>query len=206
MLSVAWRGHHKGISNNMAKGAQQQKHGLLHAEDRILWDAVRRSAIPLHRNEVEMIEIESASDVFARAVGETQLIRAEASPKSTTKAATDTTRLHPFDKPTHRKIAKGRIHIDGRVDLHGLIQSEAYSLLLHFLQSANSRGLRHVLVITGKGTSPGSDGILRQSVPHWLSTPPFRQIVSSFEDAARHHGGHGALYIRLRRIATVTQR
>lgn len=55
------------------------------------------------------------------------------------------------------------------------------------------------MVITGKGRSLGSEGILRQAVPHWFSTPLFRLLVSAYEDAARHHGGHGALYVRLRR-------
>jgi len=59
--------------------------------------------------------------------------------------------------------------------------------------------LRHVLVITGKGSSSGSEGILRQAVPHWFSTPAFRILVSAYEDAARRHGGHGPLYVRLRR-------
>ncbi|RCL03257.1 MAG: Small MutS-related domain-containing protein [Candidatus Tokpelaia sp. JSC189] len=108
--------------------------------------------------------------------------------------------LNAFDSTVHRKIAQGRLNIDARVDLHGLTQRQAYSLLLHFMQLAQYRGLRHVLVITGKGTSSGSDGILRQMVPHWLETISFRLCINAFESAARHHGGHGALYIKLRRL------
>ena len=33
----------------------------------------------------------------------------------------------------------------------------------------------------------------------WLSTAPFRPLVSSHDHAARSHGGAGALYVRLRR-------
>lgn len=105
-----------------------------------------------------------------------------------------------LDRPARHKIARGRLTLDARLDLHGLTQDEAYDLLLHFVQSAQARGLRHVLVITGKGASSGSSGVLRHVVPHWLATAPFRLYVSAMEDAARHHGGHGALYIRLRRI------
>ena len=107
--------------------------------------------------------------------------------------------IHPLDRPTHRKIAKGRIDIEARIDLHGLTQHEAHGLLYSFLVNAHARGLRHVMVITGKGRSRGSEGILKQAVPHWFSTPLFRMLVSAYEDAARHHGGHGALYVRLRR-------
>ena len=59
--------------------------------------------------------------------------------------------------------------------------------------------LRHVLVITGKGSSMGSDGVLRQAVPHWFATPSFRILVNGYEDAARNHGGTGAMYVRMRR-------
>ena len=70
-----------------------------------------------------------------------------------------------------------------------------------FLHRAHAGGLRYVLVITGKGSSFGSDGVLRRAVPAWLSTPPFRPLVSSHDHAARQHGGAGALYVRLRRQA-----
>ena len=62
-------------------------------------------------------------------------------------------------------------------------------------------GVRYVLVITGKGFSSGGDGVLKRQVPAWLSTPPFRALVSSHDLAARQHGGEGALYIRLRKTA-----
>src|SRR5690606_34618771 len=106
---------------------------------------------------------------------------------------------HVLDRPTLDKLARGRLPIEGRVDLHGMTQSEAHALLLSFLQRAHAGGVRYVLVITGKGFSSGGDGILRRQVPAWLSTPAFRALVSSHDLAARNHGGEGALYVRLRR-------
>ncbi|SOE16966.1 DNA-nicking Smr family endonuclease [Hoeflea halophila] len=106
---------------------------------------------------------------------------------------------HPIEKPVIRKLARGRLPIDGRIDLHGLTQSEAHNLLFGFLARAHERGLRHVLVITGKGASRGSEGALKRVVPVWLAKPEFRFLISGYEDAARGHGGEGALYIRLRR-------
>ena len=50
-------------------------------------------------------------------------------------------------------------------------QDEAYFLLLSFLQRAHAGGARYVLVITGKGSSSGGDGVLRRAVPGWLATP-----------------------------------
>ena len=102
-----------------------------------------------------------------------------------------------LDRPTHGKIAKGHLSIEARIDLHGMTQGEAHGTLLSFLHRAHASGLRHVLVITGKGRS--GDGVLRRAVPGWLSTAPFRGIVGAHASAARQHGGEGALYVRLRR-------
>ena len=106
---------------------------------------------------------------------------------------------HVIDRPTLDKLAKGRVPIEGRVDLHGMSQDEAYFLLHSFLLRAHAGGLRYVLVITGKGSSSGGDGVLRRAVPAWLATAPFRTLVSSHDHASRNHGGSGALYVRLRR-------
>jgi DNA-nicking Smr family endonuclease len=108
---------------------------------------------------------------------------------------------HPLERPVKRKIAKGRLALEARIDLHGLYQSEAHVLLLDFLIRAHERGMRHVLVITGKGSSYGSEGALKRAVPMWFSQSEFRYLISSYEPAAQHHGGDGALYIRLSRRA-----
>lgn len=55
--------------------------------------------------------------------------------------------------------------------------------LLHaFIQRAHDRGLRHVLVITGKGASMGSDGALKRFVPMSFGKPEFRHLISSWGD------------------------
>ena len=102
-----------------------------------------------------------------------------------------------------RGVARGKHTIDGKLDLHGLTQSEAHGALLHFLRNAHARDARLVLVITGKGSKNlgrgGEPGVLRRQVPQWLSLPEFRTSVVGFEDAHIAHGGQGALYVRLRR-------
>ncbi len=98
------------------------------------------------------------------------------------------------------RVARGKEAIEARLDLHGLTQSEAHAALTRFLRSASARGVRLVLVITGKGRrSDGEGGVLRRQVPHWLRLPEFRTFVIGFEDAHISHGGEGALYVRLRR-------
>jgi DNA-nicking Smr family endonuclease len=102
-----------------------------------------------------------------------------------------------------KRLARGTIAIDARIDLHGLTQSEAHAALARFLRRAQADDARFVLVITGKGARfadhGGDRGVLRRQVPLWLRLPEFRSYVVGFEDADTVHGGQGALYLRLRR-------
>lgn len=167
----------------------------LSEDDRVLWNLVARTAKPLKgKSAIDIPDIgpDIADDTKPP-------LRDQAmAPAAATKAKTQHV-SHALDEPTLEKLSKGRLPFEGRVDLHGLSQDEAYSLLFSFLHRAHAGGIRYVLVITGKGSSSGSDGILRRAVPAWLSTPAFRPLVSSHDHAARKHGGSGALYVRLRR-------
>ena len=171
----------------------------LSLEDRILWQKVAKSVTPLAGKAVDNEEVEA--DEFAilleasRPSAPKQMHPAPAAPAP----ATPRGPAQNIDRPTRVRLAKGRLPIEGKVDLHGLTQSEAHALLLSFLRRAHADGRRHVLIVTGKGASLGSEGVLRRAVPGWLATPPFRSLVSGHEWAAIRHGGSGALYVRLRR-------
>ena len=104
-----------------------------------------------------------------------------------------------LDRPVYRKISKGRVPIDSTIDLHNLTQEQAVQRLLSFLTQAHDLGHRHVLVITGKGGSPTSEGVLKRMLPIWLNTPAFSAIVNGYQSASRNHGGDGAFYVRLRK-------
>ena len=111
------------------------------------------------------------------------------------------------DPAIRRKVGRGRIDIDGRIDLHGMRQNEARAALYHFIHDRFGRGDRTVLVITGKGARTDSDyiaamterGVLRTMLPIWLNEPGLSSLVSGWSVAARGHGGEGAWYVRLRR-------
>jgi DNA-nicking Smr family endonuclease len=166
-------------------------------EDRVLWNLVAKSATPLKGK--KPVEAETP-----KTAAEEKMPSAAAAAAATAQAPAPPKRqhiTHVLDRPTLDKLSKGKLPIEGRVDLHGMTQSEAHALLLSFLQRAHASGVRYVLVITGKGFSSGGDGVLKRQVPAWLSTPPFRALVSSHDLAARNHGGEGALYIRLRKSA-----
>jgi len=108
--------------------------------------------------------------------------------------------LAPIERKLKRELAKGRGAIDASLDLHGLTQVEAFSALREFLSRAQSHGHRLVIVVTGKGKAFSDEpGVLKRLTPLWLRAPELRMLVLGFEEAQRHHGGAGALYVRLRR-------
>ena len=179
------------------------KDKTLSSEDRILWGKVARStrAMPGKLDALTEFEAVFAGKIEEQKAPEPKKAKADkpAEGIALTPGRGKEVRHHPLERPVKRKIAKGRLALEARIDLHGMIQSEAHGFLLGFLIKAHQRGLRHVLVITGKGTSLGSDGALKRAVPLWFSLPEFRPLISSYEAAARNHGGEGALYVRLAR-------
>ena len=172
-------------------------------EDRILWGKVARTtrAMPGRMAEIEAFEAELLS-IEEEEISPSRPTKKgnKAEPAEAAKLAKAPSGRHQaLERPVKRKLAKGRLELEARIDLHGLFQSEAHALLLSFIQRAHERGLRHVLVITGKGSSIGSEGALKRAVPMWFSKPEFRHLISSYEASAQKHGGEGALYVRLSR-------
>ena len=113
-----------------------------------------------------------------------------------------------MDRKQFLRMKRGKTQPEARIDLHGMTLAQAHPALTRFLVDANDRGLRTVLVITGKGRAgdemgpmPQRRGVLKQQVPHWLSSGPLRQIVQQVTEAHLRHGGAGAYYVRLRRRA-----
>lgn len=176
-------------------------------EERVLWGKVARTARPISGRMEELLTFE---DVEGEPVALPPVPAAKPIPpfpQMVVEPVPDIPALgvkkdrvhHPLEKPVKRKLTRGRLALEARIDLHGMFQSEAHAVLLDFLVRAHERGLRHVLVITGKGRSMGSDGALKRAVPMWFSKPEYRHLISSYEDASMNHGGDGALYVRLSR-------
>lgn len=202
---------------------QRRRH--LSKEDKALWENTAETLKPLKRakGRVHPLPEVAASD---RPFTATHRQAAEVTEKPFAQQAGKHARplipdippakappLSDFDRKAARRLRGGRIEIEARVDLHGLRQSEAHVTLRRFLMSCHARGLRWVLVITGKGgpRRRGDDeddfaprfggeerGVLKRNVPMWLAEPEIRAIVVSFTAAAIQHGGEGALYVQLR--------
>ncbi|MEM9469771.1 MAG: Smr/MutS family protein [Pseudomonadota bacterium] len=114
---------------------------------------------------------------------------------------------HQLDRRTADRLKKGKMTIEARLDLHGMRQDEAYKALEVFINNVVQQKKRCVLVITGKGLSgksaqewlEPSQGVLKNRVPQWLSSPPLSYSVLKFVQAQPKDGSHGALYVYLRR-------
>jgi DNA-nicking Smr family endonuclease len=110
-----------------------------------------------------------------------------------------------MDKRNFQRLVRGKLDIDGRLDLHGMTQEQAKITLRHKLLQAHGRGKRLILVITGKGKQRTDEfnrqivGVLRQNVPMWLRQSPLSSIVLEVTSAQQRHGGEGAFYVYLRR-------
>lgn len=104
-----------------------------------------------------------------------------------------------LDHRTRTKLRRGRLDVEARLDLHGMRQAEAQLALVDFLRRAQASGVRMAIVVTGKGSRKEEGGVLRRLVPLWLHGGQMRDLVVGFSEAARHHGGEGALYVQIRR-------
>ncbi len=179
------------------KDRQRGPRGLA-PEDRALWDEIKKKIKPLRGRKTAIPAADQAAEPpsgVKQPKFEPARIAKPPAPKAPPPLAT-------LDRRTRSRVARGRVEIDSRLDLHGMTLERARTRLAAFLSSAQSRGDSLVLVITGKGSGNGrgqGTGVLRREVPHWLSLPEFRSIVIGFEEAAQAHGGAGALYVRIRR-------
>jgi DNA-nicking Smr family endonuclease len=110
-----------------------------------------------------------------------------------------------LDRRTAERLRRGRTEPQARIDLHGHTLDRAHGALIRFIRDGHGAGLRCVLVITGKGRQRQDEwgmprqGVLRDSVPRWLTLPPLATLVVGIYPAHQKHGGGGAFYVYLRK-------
>ena len=104
-----------------------------------------------------------------------------------------------LDARTMERLRRGRIRPEGRLDLHGMIQTDAHGALTSYIEGAAAAGKRCIVVITGKGRVSEGGGVLRRQLPGWLNGPLVRPYIIGFAEAQPKDGGGGAMYVLLRR-------
>lgn len=189
----------------------------LRPEEEELWQAVARTAKPLHATTprrkpdtapptpVILKPSEPAPRLPAFRLGEkSRSTKSHSLAPSLSQALAEAPVL--MDAKAHARMTRGKLQPEARIDLHGMTLAEAHPELIRFILTSHSAGLRLVLVITGKGKQkpdygpiPQRLGVLRHQLPLWLRQTPLAHTVLQISEAHLKHGGSGAFYIYLRR-------
>lgn len=176
----------------------------LSAEDRRLWARVSGSVTPARVRKALRIAAEAPTAIEVKTARSTPVRPSVPSP-----AARSAARPTPpvanaahgapeaLEPRRQRRLSRERDPIEASIDLHGFGRFEAEDQLRTFLNGAQARGLRAVLVVTGQGRRGG--GVIRASIQEWLQAHALRGVVSGFASAHRRHGGDGAFYVTLKR-------
>ena len=191
----------EGDAEAMAKSEDSgpRRPGVLTKEDLALWRAVTRTDRTMPgRGRIENTEKKPNQAVFQQK----EPVKMVLSERLTTNFSIKTAQPagEGLDRRTATRLRRGQIVIDSILDLHGLTQREAHAMLANRLTTAQARGERCVLVITGKGLRREGGGILKTRLPQWLSEPTIRHLVLGTETARPQHGGTGAMYVLLRKL------
>jgi DNA-nicking Smr family endonuclease len=171
------------------------------ADEHSLWRMAMRDTDPLPGHEIPVDKATPADAMMATPLPTGNLLSTGPAPTGGPKKKLPA--LDPMtpgvDRRTDERLRRGRVDIDGRIDLHGLNQAQAHTALAAFISRGWHEQRRCVLVITGKGSGDSGGGVLRQAVPRWLNEPPLRQMVIAIHRAQTRHGGDGALYVLIKR-------
>ena len=110
-----------------------------------------------------------------------------------------------LEKNTLRKIKRGKLKIQSKLDLHGFTVEESKEKVAEFILKNYEYKKRLLLIITGKGkrldVSEGwrGTGKLKKNVPMWLRSVQLSKYILWFDSASPENGGEGALMIYLKK-------
>lgn len=178
-------------------------------EERSLWQFVMRDADPIAGRSGRTVPVVPPPDPAAEAPKDAPeepavpAVHRPAGPPQTPRPSAprplEVGVFADMDRRTADRLRRGRMELDGRIDLHGMTQTQAHGALMGFVHRAWHEGRRCVLIITGKGSGGPDGGVLRRMVPRWLGESPMRPMVLAVQPAQPRDGGDGALYVLLKR-------
>lgn len=116
-----------------------------------------------------------------------------------TDSVPDEGELQPLAGNRLRQVKRGIVSVGHQLDLHGLTREEALEALPRFINSAQKKAQKAVLIITGKGNHSPEEPVLHQAVASWLRDAG-RSTVLEFAPAPREMGGSGAYVVFLRQL------
>ena len=177
-------------------------------DEKELWKEFSKSTKPLTHQNKKNQEIKPEKKKRAKSVNlkdqEKYFMGVQKTPAHVEKAPA--LPILSMDSKLHTKMRQGKIRPEAKLDLHGLNLSQAQPILTKFVLDAHGKGLRLILIITGKGRNtedhdiiPKRKGILKANVPNWLSMEPLSSKILQITNAHVKHGGGGAFYVYLRK-------
>ena len=117
---------------------------------------------------------------------------------ATSSGATDsqTPVLTARQRQVLEKLRQGKFPIEHELDLHGLTVEHARQELQSFIGECEAIGIRHAIIIHGKGFRSKDKPVIKPMVNRWL-----REVdnVLAFHSAQPRDGGSGAVYVLFRK-------
>ena len=111
--------------------------------------------------------------------------------------------------PINKKLKKGKVPIEKKIDFHGLSVLAAEALFLDTVINCYNQNLRCILFVTGKGVMKKDKndneniklyyGKIRKNFLNWVSRPDLQKYILSVEQAGIEHGADGAFFVYLRK-------
>ena len=109
----------------------------------------------------------------------------------------------------NKKLKKGQITINKKIDFHGCSLEEAKELFLNTITNCFIENYRCILFITGKGLSKKTTNIfqknklyygkIRNEFLNWVSEKEIQSKILNVQRANRENGGDGAFFVYLRK-------
>lgn len=194
----------------MARGGPPKKD----EEGRSLWAAVTSTVRPLGERPMQarglggaakdrrdepahpLTDKDAAKAAMRRRIARVAAHNAEAARQTLRSAPPELApgRTPGLDRRSAERLRRGKLPIDGTLDLHGMSREAAHAAVIDYVLTAHATGKRCIILVTGKGR-----GVLKENTPHWLNLPPLRDKIIAIETCRPEHGGDGALYVLLRR-------
>lgn len=110
--------------------------------------------------------------------------------------------LTHMDGNLAKRFKREEFKVEAVLDLHGVTEKNAFEQVCDFIKQGYQEKKRCVLIVTGKGlddTLFSERGVLRKSVPNWLSNSEIAPLILGYRNPSEALGGTGALYILLRK-------
>jgi len=101
-----------------------------------------------------------------------------------------------------KKLRLGQYPLEGQLDLHRKTVKESRDELFRFVQMAQARGWRCVLINHGRGERSPTPARIKSYVIAWLAQMP---EVLAYHHPERRHGGAGAVCVLLRKSAALRE-